>query len=724
MEDVTSLVLKVESGQVGKASRELDRLSGSSVKAEKTTDKVTGAFKRLLGPLLATISAYKGLQKLVSTTREFDILNAQLITATGSADNAALAFEAIQDFATNTPFQLQEVTEAFVQLVNRGLDPSEESLTNVGNFASAFGRNILDATRAIGQATTGEFESLKQFGIVARKEGDRVKFTFRGMTTEVAFNAREIQRYMNELAENNFAGAMEERMNTLDGAMSNLADSWDKFWLTISQSGSGAIIEEAVRGLILSVETLTAMLQTGDAADGMEDLVFQAEDLRDGFLAIGMVTNRLWKTVKLGTKSGELAILGLSTVISEVLYGSLIGAADLVELLINKSVDGVNAAIDAINDLFNKLPQKARELIGLESEIPSIELDFDINTKNLEHYREVYRAATVSTKEEWLTLYDELANADEAFLARVQGSLEQLAAGGSTGEDRLRGFGVGGDGEDGPSAGDLRAQDAFEKLRVSLLTEEEAIQESYENRKQIILDSTLTTEEEKAKIMARLEKAHAQEIRDFEMQRWNTALSSFDDFQNNLLVLARTGSNELAGIYKAAAIANTVIKTYESATSAYAAMAGIPLVGPALGAAAAAAAVAAGLANVQAIASQQVGNFASGGIVPGNDFNGDNVNAGVNSGEMILNFSQQKQLLDMANGKGSGSKGVVVNVQNFGNSEVEVTEEDAGEERIINIAVGRAKRETKREIASEFRTGNGDVARSAESSYNLKRGAG
>jgi hypothetical protein len=90
---------------------------------------------------------------------------------------------------------------------------------------------------------------------------------------------------------------------------------------------------------------------------------------------------------------------------------------------------------------------------------------------------------------------------------------------------------------------------------------------------------------------------------------------------------------------------------------------------------------------------------------------------------MILNFSQQKRLLDMAEGKGGGgSKPIVVNVQNFGNSDVEVTEEDAGEERIINIAVGRAKRETKRELASEIRTGTGDVSRSMESSYNLKRG--
>jgi len=59
------------------------------------------------------------------------------------------------------------------------------------------------------------------------------------------------------------------------------------------------------------------------------------------------------------------------------------------------------------------------------------------------------------------------------------------------------------------------------------------------------------------------------------------------------------GEESKAG--KVAAIAQTTIETYKGATAAYASLAGVPVVGPALGAIAAAAAVAAGLANVKAI---------------------------------------------------------------------------------------------------------------------------
>ena len=58
-------------------------------------------------------------------------------------------------------------------------------------------------------------------------------------------------------------------------------------------------------------------------------------------------------------------------------------------------------------------------------------------------------------------------------------------------------------------------------------------------------------------------------------------------------------------IQKAVSISTALIDTYKSATSAYQSLAGVPVVGPALGIAAAAAAVTAGLANVKKIAAQK-----------------------------------------------------------------------------------------------------------------------
>ena len=48
-------------------------------------------------------------------------------------------------------------------------------------------------------------------------------------------------------------------------------------------------------------------------------------------------------------------------------------------------------------------------------------------------------------------------------------------------------------------------------------------------------------------------------------------------------------------------------------------------------------------------------SFATGGIVQGTSYSGDRVQANVNSGEMILNAQQQRNLWDMANSRGGGA---------------------------------------------------------------------
>lgn len=62
-------------------------------------------------------------------------------------------------------------------------------------------------------------------------------------------------------------------------------------------------------------------------------------------------------------------------------------------------------------------------------------------------------------------------------------------------------------------------------------------------------------------------------------------------------------------------------------------------------------------------AKPQPPKFATGGIVPGNTFSGDQVAAQLDSGEMVLNRQQQKQLFKMANGKGRGSnQRIIINL--------------------------------------------------------------
>lgn len=93
----------------------------------------------------------------------------------------------------------------------------------------------------------------------------------------------------------------------------------------------------------------------------------------------------------------------------------------------------------------------------------------------------------------------------------------------------------------------------------------------------------------------------------------NIRLQGTLTFLGQLATMQSSHNRTQAAIGKAAAIAETSINTYKSATSAFSAMAGIPFVGPILGAIAAAAAIASGLAQIQQIRSVNTTGFMNGG---------------------------------------------------------------------------------------------------------------
>lgn len=69
-----------------------------------------------------------------------------------------------------------------------------------------------------------------------------------------------------------------------------------------------------------------------------------------------------------------------------------------------------------------------------------------------------------------------------------------------------------------------------------------------------------------------------------------------------------------------------------------------------------------------ATAKAQMSGYAEGGIVPGTSYSGDRVQARVNSGEMVLTQAQQKQLFEIANGRGSQGMNYELMVSAFTNA--------------------------------------------------------
>lgn len=285
--DLATIGFRAETSGLVRARNDLDKLADQG---ERTEKRVSGAMGGI-GKAFAVIASAAGVgslaSKLIETERSTGILTSSLKVATGSAQNATEAFGAIQRLATQLPESVDSVSNAFIKLTNMGLDPSESAIKSYSNTAAAMGKDLNQMVEAVADAATGEFERLKEFGIKSKQQGDQVSFTFRGITTTVAKEADAITGYLRQIGDVTFAGAATERMKTLDGAISNLGDTWDGLFRTINEAGVGDFIASGVRMATGALQDLNDLIASGQLGAYIDAIFLKfggfAKDARAAF---------------------------------------------------------------------------------------------------------------------------------------------------------------------------------------------------------------------------------------------------------------------------------------------------------------------------------------------------------------------------------------------------------------------------------------------------------
>lgn len=623
---MAQLVVEVISRGIDQTRGQLNGLSGAAAKAAAS---ITGL-----------VSAGATINKLVKSGRQLSVFQASLTTMTGSAENATKAFRELERFAAATPYTLDQAVNGFNKLVALGLDPSREALESYGNTAAAMGKDLSQLIEAVADAATGEFERLKEFGIKAKNQGDTIAFTFRGVRTEVQNNAAAIEGYLQGIGNNDFAGAMAERMKTLDGALSNLQDSWDGLFRTISQAGTGELIEDSARTAIDALDELSAMIGSGqlqgyiaawadqwgaaleDIANGNKaatsfiiggwDELFQFIDV-EGRGSAQVLSDAFWQfpaNIRAITQIATVEIAALAD--KAKAYGAEI-TDSLNPFGDDGDYDGVQARLAAVNDA------RAQSIDSILAERDATVAAYRVKIQSADEARKAYederkaafdlgqfRTGGDPSGASGGTINKRLEQEKESAASLIE-EIERLGAT----ESQIIGYWY----EDNLAKLEGYLAEGLITRQEYALAQEQLLNESVE--RQLAIDDRLNEQRRSA------EQRRTEEVRrEVEAQyaaEEALALEKERQFDraagaaSNLTEQLRSSLGEQNAIYKAAAIASATMDTYKAATGAYSALASIPYVGPALGAAAAGAAIGFGLAQVRAITSTP--NRAQGGDV-------------------------------------------------------------------------------------------------------------
>lgn len=319
---------------VGGSIDTLNRKAGAI--AKDGFNKFANASKNMATGLMIGIPVIAGLLggmafKAGQAQAQVQTMGVALETAMGG--NMELVEEAqknIIDFATKTPFALGEVQTAFIKLKNMGLNPSNEALTAYGDTASAMGKSLNDMVEAVADAATGEFERLKEFGIRASSQGNRVSLTFKGVTTTIAKESGAIEDYLIGLGQTNFAGGMEKQSKTMAGLFSTLSDTINlKLASAFDTLGGTSLVTGIFEQLIITIDSINIdlwierfstffnLLKTGD---GLERFFNEAQIkmIRSTVEAVKAVWAEIDKAVL-----AESVLAGLAGVIMAIVVPAL-----------------------------------------------------------------------------------------------------------------------------------------------------------------------------------------------------------------------------------------------------------------------------------------------------------------------------------------------------------------------------------------------------------------
>jgi hypothetical protein len=255
-----------------------------------------------------------------------------------------------------------------------------------------------------------------------------------------------------------------------------------------------------------------------------------------------------------------------------------------------------------------------------------------------------------------------------------------------------------------------------EKMAEAFDLEEAILKESYERRKQIVLESTETTEKEKQALLEKLNQDYKQNTFKILDQQISTQLDAWGGLFQNLETLGGAYGKKGFEIQKAAAMASAVISGIEATIHAYKEGTKISVyAGPAFAAAAAAATG----AQIGALAATEyTGTHATGGLIPPGRWGvvGE-AGAEVVRGPAMIT-SAQASADHYGHGGGSGGGNVTVNITNGQGIAAEARETQTPDGRSIEIIT----RLVESNLDKRMDEGSSPLGRTLEKRYNLRRG--
>lgn len=669
--------VKVVSGAAEKAVSNLGRSTAKTEKQFKSLNvsikNTTSAFKVFAGNIAANAvsnitNAFAGfVSQGIQTTKNLETITTQFEVLTGSVAEANKVTQDLVKFAEATPFRFEGIAKAAQRLLSFGFSTEEvnDRLKDLGDVSAASGADLAELSLIFGQVrAAGKLtgERLLQFqeraipiGPALAKSLGVAESEIKKLVSEGKVDFAEFEKAFTSLNDTGeFAfGGLEKRSRTLDGRLSTLSESIELFAASFVQKALPAF--KAI--VLTTTQVIESISKLGAGFEGLSDGGSIFISIASALVQAGTIIINTFQGIRFAVNivsAGFTAILTTAVLAAE----GLVKFASVATSALGLEFPGLSDAAIALEEL-RVAGQKTADSLLDDAEAIAVGITTTSNaaeqiTNDLKANFAAEQAASKAAADATIADKQRVVEAEKAKTeALTQEQIKQLESKNMAAAAQRE-----------ADAALFLADEEAKAAQDGIITEREALQ------LQILADQRATANEKKkieeeaafgqtAKLETLKTKTAADQskrrtaiiLKEAQLERAENRrkLQETGNLFGALAGLASTGGAKLFKITQGFQLAQATvagISAIQQAASALPYPANIPGIV---------------IETVRAATSlikikQASPGFQQGGIVPGNSFSGDNVQARVNSGEMILNRQQQAQLFEQANGGGSGGR--------------------------------------------------------------------
>lgn len=177
---------------------------------------------------LTVIASMKSLaEQSLQVGIEFENVRLSLLALYRDADKAEDAFSWMKNFVKTTPFDLQNLQEAMVNLLSFNIQPTNKNLRLIGGIAKIFRREMRDVSMAVARGAYGDFRRLRGFGL-DRSEVDELAKNLKGMELKM-LGYRDRVAIIFDALNKKHGGMLDAFAKSTEQSISNLSDTWKEF---------------------------------------------------------------------------------------------------------------------------------------------------------------------------------------------------------------------------------------------------------------------------------------------------------------------------------------------------------------------------------------------------------------------------------------------------------------------------------------------------------------